>query len=171
MSTIQPPTDSTSSQATTETRSYPQMISPGTGPNKLQSTDTTEGVTPEIRETNETMRDIIKFFRDVTILILIVLLIRSFLVTPFRISGQSMEPNYRHGSYILVDKWSYLNFATHFESLKNTEKEGSLINSLLSFLGNLPIHIGDPKRGDAVVIKPHVDKTREYYLKRIIAIP
>lgn len=119
MSTTQPSTDNTSSQVTTETRSYPQMISPGTGPEPLRETDT-RPATPEIRETNETMSDIIKFFRDITILIIIVLIIRSFLVTPFRISGQSMEPNYHHGVYILVDKWSYLNFATHFESLKDT---------------------------------------------------
>jgi signal peptidase I len=31
--------------------------------------------------------------------------------------------------------------------------------------------VGDPKRGDVVVITPHVDKTREYYIKRVIAIP
>lgn len=36
---------------------------------------------------------------------------------------------------------------------------------------SIPIHIGDPVRGDVVVIKPHVDKNREHYIKRVIALP
>jgi len=35
----------------------------------------------------------------------------------------------------------------------------------------IAIHIGDPIRGDVVVIKPHVDKVREHYIKRVIALP
>lgn len=130
-----------------------------------------EPESPEIQETNETMSDIIKFFKEITILIIIILLIRSFLITPFRISGQSMEPNYHNGEYILVDKWSYLNFATHFDGLRDTTQSGGFVNGVINILEKIPIHIGDPKRGDAVVIRPHVDKSREYYLKRILGLP
>ena len=35
----------------------------------------------------------------------------------------------------------------------------------------IPIHVGDPKRGDVIVLKPHIDKTREYYIKRVIGLP
>jgi signal peptidase I len=40
-----------------------------------------------------------------------------------------------------------------------------------SLLGNIPLSVGDPERGDVVVITPHVDKQREYYIKRVIAVP
>jgi signal peptidase I len=43
--------------------------------------------------------------------------------------------------------------------------------TMTSLWQKIPIHIGDPIRGDVVVIKPHVDKTREHYIKRIIALP
>lgn len=40
-----------------------------------------------------------------------------------------------------------------------------------SVLWSIPLEIGDPKRWDVVVITPHADKNREYYIKRVIAIP
>lgn len=126
---------------------------------------------PEIEETNETFRDLIKFFRDFIIILLIVVIMRSFFMSPFRINGQSMEPWYHDKEYILVDKWSYLNFATHFDDLRDTSQEGGILNLGIDLLSKIPIHIGDPKRGDVVVIKPHVDESREYYIKRVIGVP
>ena len=43
--------------------------------------------------------------------------------------------------------------------------------SLLNIWQKIPIHIGDPVRGDVIVIRPHVDKVREHYIKRVIALP
>lgn len=62
----------------------------------------------EIEETNKTFKIFINFFRDLVIILLIVVLIRTFLVTPFRINGSSMESSYHDKEYILVDKFSYL---------------------------------------------------------------
>jgi signal peptidase I len=36
---------------------------------------------------------------------------------------------------------------------------------------SIPVRIGDPVRGDVVVITPHVDREKEYYIKRVIAVP
>ena len=75
---------------------------------------------PEIRESNETFREMIRFFRDFIIILLVVIMIRAFVMTPFRINGQSMEPSYFDKEYILVNKWSYLDFATHFEEMRDS---------------------------------------------------
>src|SRR3990170_7147844 len=36
-----------------------------------------------------------------------VLVIRTFLVQPFLVSGASMEPNFHNGDYLLIDELSY----------------------------------------------------------------
>ncbi len=129
---------------------------------------TSEFETVSIDETSSTFREFITFFRDLIIILIIVIMIRVFLITPFRINGTSMEESYHEKEYILVDKLSYLNFPETFWVKKS---ENTLQNTVNSLLGNIPLQIWDPKRGDVVVITPHVDKTREYYIKRIIAIP
>ncbi len=81
----------------------------------------------ELRETNSTFMDFIKFLRDFVILLIIVLLVRSFIVTPFRISGSSMEASYHDGEYILIDKFSYLNFDTQFDNFITGASEKTFI--------------------------------------------
>jgi len=123
--------------------------------------------TEEIDETSSTIREFITFFRDLIIILLIVILIRIFFITPFRINGTSMEESYHEKEYILVDKFSYLNFPETYK-----EKWWNWWDAkIYGLLWKLPIHVGDPKRWDVVVITPHVDKTREYYIKRIIWMP
>lgn len=63
---------------------------------------------------NQTMTEFISFFRDLVIILIIVLFIRGFLVTPFRINGSSMESNYHDKEYILVNKFSYTNLAEEY---------------------------------------------------------
>lgn len=123
--------------------------------------------TEKIEEGNKTIREIASFSRDLVIILIIVLFIRSFIVTPFRINGSSMEESYHDKEYILVDKFSYL------ETDENlTNDNNNIYTTTLSTIRKLiPIHIGDPKRGDVVVITPHVDKEREYYIKRVIGLP
>ncbi|MBS9783732.1 signal peptidase I [Candidatus Gracilibacteria bacterium] len=125
----------------------------------------------ELRETNSTFMDFIKFLRDFVILLIIVLLVRSFIVTPFRISGSSMEASYHDGEYILIDKFSYLNFDTQFDNFITGASEKTFIEKGAELFKKIPIHIGDPKRGDVVVITPHVDPTKPYYIKRIVGMP
>ena len=82
--------------------------------------------------------------------ILVVLLLRSFLVEPFRIPSGSMMPTLLDGDFILVNKFAY---------------------GLRLPVANIKvIDIDQPKRGDVVVFRfpndPSVD-----YIKRIVGLP
>ena len=82
--------------------------------------------------------------------ILIVFLLRSFLVEPFKIPSGSMIPTLLIGDFILVNKFAYglrLPITNH------------------KFIG-----IGEPKRGDVVVFHPpqHPDQD---WIKRVIGVP
>jgi signal peptidase I len=80
-----------------------------------------------------------------------------------------MEMSYHDKEYIIVDKFSYLNLPVTFaETSPNTGMWNKMSSTLLK---NIPLHIGDPVRGDVVVITPHVDRQKEYYIKRVLAEP
>lgn len=82
--------------------------------------------------------------------ILIVLLLRSFLVEPFRIPSGSMMPTLLVGDFILVNKFTY--------------------GIRLPVLNQKVIELGEPQRGDIVVFRyprqPEID-----YIKRVIGLP
>ncbi len=46
-------------------------------------------------------------FEIVLVAVITVIVIRSFLVQPFLVSGASMEPNFSSGDYLLIDEISY----------------------------------------------------------------
>lgn len=118
----------------------------------------------DLQQVNSTFSEFITFLRDFVIILIIVFFIRTFIITPFQINGQSMETSYHDKEFILVDKFSYLDFA---QDMSDTT-DSSLWMYISDFWRQIPIHISDPERGDVVVIKPHVDKTREHYIKRVI---
>ena len=64
----------------------------------------------DLEEVNSTFSEFIKFLRDFVIILLIVFFIRTFIITPFQINGASMEGSYHDKEFILVDKFSYLDF-------------------------------------------------------------
>jgi signal peptidase I len=129
-----------------------------------------EEIIDDVEETNSVMHEFIGFFRDLIIILLIVIFIRSFVVTPFRINGSSMEDSYHDKEYILVNKFSYLNFSEIYKA-STSSSENIATKLTKQALHLLPIHVGDPVRGDVVVITPHVDSSREYYIKRVIGLP
>lgn len=65
---------------------------------------------------------------------------------PFQISGESMYDSYYDGEFIIVDRFSY--------------REVPLL-----------WRHREPRRGDVIVFKPGVSDDREYFIKRIIALP
>jgi signal peptidase I len=82
--------------------------------------------------------------------ILIVFLLRSFLVEPFRIPSGSMLPSLYIGDFILVNKFSY--------------------GVRLPVINLKVVGIDDPKRGDVVVFRfPHDPSIN--YIKRVIGVP
>ena len=71
--------------------------------------------TETLEDSNKTLQEFIAFLRDLVIIFLIVITIRVFIVTPFRINGSSMETSYHDKEYIIVDKFSYLNMPVLFD--------------------------------------------------------
>lgn len=82
--------------------------------------------------------------------ILIVLLLRSFLVEPFRIPSGSMMPTLLVGDFILVNKYTY--------------------GIRLPVLNKKIFEVGEPQRGDVFVfrfpLQPEID-----YIKRVVGVP
>mgnify|MGYP000974344854 FL=1 len=125
---------------------------------------------PEVHEATATLMTVIKFLRDIVVIFLIAFAIRSFLVTPFQIHGDSMDDSFSNHEYILVNTFGYLNFDTHFNEFLHSNPD-PVSGTIAQLLKKIPIHVGDPKRGDVIVLKPHTDKSREYYIKRVIGLP
>ncbi len=89
--------------------------------------------------------EIIDFFKDLVIIVVVVKFITVFLVSIFIINGQSMYASYYDKEFILVDRFSALEL-------------GSIKSQSV-------------KRGDVVVFKPWVSKTKEYFIKRVVWMP
>jgi signal peptidase I len=102
--------------------------------------------------TEEPVREpvIVEYARSFFPVILIVLLLRSFLVEPFRIPSASMMPTLVAGDFILVNKYVY--------------------GLRLPVLNKKFMDIDLPQRGDTVVFRfpkePSID-----YIKRVIGLP
>lgn len=82
--------------------------------------------------------------------ILVVFVVRSFLVEPFKIPSGSMMPTLLAGDYILVNKYVY--------------------GIRLPILNNTLIKMGEPKRGDVFVFHYPPDPTVDY-IKRVVGLP
>ncbi len=102
-------------------------------------------VTASLREST-----LVEYCKSFFPVILAVLLLRSFLVEPFRIPSGSMMPTLLVGDFILVNKFAY--------------------GIRLPVVNTKIIEVGEPQRGDVVVFRypkePSVD-----YIKRVIGLP
>jgi len=111
-----------------------------------------QGAAGPLMQEQEAAREpvIVEYAKAFFPVILIVLILRSFLVEPFRIPSGSMMPTLLDGDFILVNKFGY--------------------GIRLPVLNTKIIEVGDPKRGDVVVFRfprdPSVD-----YIKRIVGLP
>ncbi len=93
---------------------------------------------------------LVEYARSLFPVILVVLLIRSFVVEPFKIPSGSMLPTLRVGDFILVNKFEY---------------------GLRVPLAGWKLTGGDPpQRGDVIVFQYPNDPSVDY-IKRIVALP
>src|SRR3972149_10535251 len=82
--------------------------------------------------------------------ILIVFLLRSFLVEPFKIPSGSMIPTLLVGDFILVNKFAY--------------------GIRIPILNTKVIELGRPQRGDVMVFRYPADPSLDY-IKRVVGLP
>ena len=95
------------------------------------------------------------FLFELLLILVIVFFIRLFFITPYQILGPAMDASvdggqqigntYVDGEFILVDKFSFVDFG--FWSMS------------------------DPGRGDVVVFTPRVSPVKKYLIKRVIGTP
>ncbi|RMH16683.1 MAG: signal peptidase I [Gammaproteobacteria bacterium] len=93
---------------------------------------------------------IVDYSRSFFPVLLIVLILRSFLVEPFRIPSGSMEPTLYPGDFILVNKYSY---GVH-----------------LPLSGTEIVKVGEPQRGEVIVFRYPKDPSLDY-IKRVVGLP
>lgn len=97
------------------------------------------------QKNNNTVKEIIDFFKDLAIIVIVVKIITIFFVSLFIINGQSMYASYYDKEFIMVDRFSL----NTFWWLKKQ----------------------NIKRWDVVVLEPEVDKNKKYFIKRVIGLP
>jgi len=93
---------------------------------------------------------IVDYARSFFPIFVIVLLLRSFLVEPFRIPSGSMMPTLLVGDFILVNKYDY--------------------GIRLPVINRKVLPVGAPERGDVVVFRYPEDPSTPY-IKRVVGIP
>jgi signal peptidase I len=82
--------------------------------------------------------------------LLIVFLLRSFVVEPFKIPSSSMRPTLEVGDFILVNKFTY--------------------GLRLPIVEHKVVPLGDPQRGDVVVFRYPLNPSQDF-IKRVIGLP
>ncbi len=121
----------------TEINDVPEALA-GTGPKKMAKSET---------------REFVEFLVKLAVFVLI---LRSFIIAPFSIPSESMQPKLLVGDYLFVSKWNY----------------GYSRNSFPYRIPLIPGRIfgRTPERGDVVVFKaPPTHKVD--FIKRVIGLP
>ena len=102
------------------------------------------------RQNNKALSKIIKVSKEFFPILLLVFVIRTFIVEPFKIPSGSMMPTLIAGDFIAVNKFSY--------------------GLRLPVFNKLIFEIGSPQRGDVFVFHYPKDPSIDY-IKRVIGLP
>lgn len=102
------------------------------------------------KETGQTTSWFVEFLGSFFPILIVIMLLRSFVIEPFRIPSASMEPTLYAGDMIAVKKWTY--------GLK------------VPLLGTELTEGRSPARGDIVVFKKPTD-SKNFFIKRIVGVP
>lgn len=121
--------------------------------------DQSDGLSPDIKAADPPKNASSEWREYGTFLLklaLFVFVLRSFIVSPFNIPSESMQPRLLIGDYLLVAKWPY----------------GYSKYSLPFSLPLIPdrIFASQPEQGDVVVFKAPPSQ-RDDYIKRVIGLP
>lgn len=93
---------------------------------------------------------LVEYARSFFPVLLVVLVLRSFLVEPFRIPSGSMMPTLFAGDFILVNKFTY--------------------GIRLPVINKKIVELGAPERGDVTVFRYPKDPSIDY-IKRVVGVP
>ena len=96
------------------------------------------------------------FFGFLIKLALAVFILRSFIVSPFNIPSESMQPRLLIGDYLLVAKWPY-GYSRYSLPFSMPLIQGRILPDV-------------PERGDVVVFKAPANLSEDW-IKRVVAIP
>ncbi|VAW79353.1 Signal peptidase I [hydrothermal vent metagenome] len=110
------------------------------------------GADTSVEERELALREptVVEYAKSFFPVILAVLLLRSFLVEPFRIPSGSMMPTLLVGDFILVNKYAY--------------------GIRLPVLNRKVLDLGEPRRGDVMVFRFPKDPSVDY-IKRVVGVP
>jgi signal peptidase I len=102
------------------------------------------------RSAGENEPILVEYAKSFFPVILVVFLVRSFIVEPFKIPSGSMMPTLLAGDYILVNKFTY--------------------GLRVPVLNNVFVEMNTPARGDVIVFHYPPDTSIDY-IKRVIGLP
>ena len=114
------------------------------------STEEAQGYETELRATQGRTNWLVEYAVSFFPVSLVVIVLRSFVVEPFRIPTGSMLPTLESGDLILVNKFTY--------------------GIRLPILNEKIIPVSSPKRGDVMVFRYPVDPSLDY-IKRVVGLP
>ena len=98
--------------------------------------------------------NVLEWVKIVIWALVIIIPIRTFFFQPFFVEGNSMEPNFRDGQYLIVKEWGYKKTEVNLGGKKLFTVEGD--KTL--------------ERGQVVVFRYPKDP-KEFFIKRIIGLP
>ncbi len=132
--------------------------------------------TEEKKETKK--EQIISFFKDLLIIFLIVILIRAFFIAPFQIKWDSMNNNFYDKEFILVSRFTTINFPFIWEFnpykrwdvvvFEPRDKKGNLILDRDENWNIINYKIPD---NNLSKVKRFVAWPKTTYIKRVIGLP